>query len=169
MKNGDIFRNPPAFHVSCIASISGNPPSPTPRFTPMRSASSVARCASSPESAYASIAAPTPRCVKRPNFFRSFCVSACVSGSLLAPRGCKGVGKSRAGSKFFTSPAIRAVQPVASNRVIGPIPLRPAMSAAHVSGAEFPQGVTAPMPVTTTRRRGGVINELLIKKCSQTA
>ena len=51
MKNGEIFRKPPAFHVSWVASISGRPPSPTPRFTPMRSGASAARWASSPESA----------------------------------------------------------------------------------------------------------------------
>jgi hypothetical protein len=33
------------------------------------------------------------------------------------------------------------------------MPLRPAESAAQVSAAEFPQGVTAPIPVMATRRR----------------
>src|SRR5436190_10478 len=33
------------------------------------------------------------------------------------------------------------------------MPLRPAVSEAQVSAAEFPQGVTAPTPVITTRRR----------------
>jgi hypothetical protein len=36
--------------------------------------------------------------------------------------------------------------------VIGPMPLRPATSAAQVSAAVVPQGVTAPKPVITTRR-----------------
>ena len=43
MKNGEIFRKPPSRHVSCVASISGKPPSPTPRFTPIRSAFNCAR------------------------------------------------------------------------------------------------------------------------------
>ena len=51
----------------------------------------------------------------------------------------------RAGSKFFTSPAICAVQPVGSKRVMRPMPLRPAMSEAQVSAAVLPHGVTAPM------------------------
>ena len=33
------------------------------------------------------------------------------------------------------------------------MPLRPAVSASHVAEAVFPTGVTAPMPVMTTRRR----------------
>jgi hypothetical protein len=33
------------------------------------------------------------------------------------------------------------------------MPLFPAMSDAHVSAAELPQGETAPRPVITTRRR----------------
>ena len=76
---------------------------PMPGFTfadctPIRSDASLSRCASSPESAYASTAAPTPRCVKRPNFFTSFGESACVSGSLAAPRGLSGDGNARTGS-----------------------------------------------------------------------
>jgi 3-oxoacyl-[acyl-carrier-protein] synthase II len=43
MKNGEIFRNPPASHTLCIASISGRPPRPTPMFTPTRSGRSVVR------------------------------------------------------------------------------------------------------------------------------
>src|SRR5205085_7175815 len=82
----------------------------------------------------------------------SFWLRAWVSGSADFPRGCSGVVNGRDGSKFFTSPAICAVQPEASKRVILDSPLRPAISEAHVSGAVLPQGVTAPMPVMTTRR-----------------
>lgn len=39
-----------------------------------------------------------------------------------------------------------------SNAVIGPIPLRPASSAAQKSSVVEPSGVTTPRPVTTTRR-----------------
>ena len=39
----------------------------------------------------------------------------------------------------------------ASKRVIVPIPLRPAKIASQVSGTVFPNGVTAPKPVMTTR------------------
>src|SRR5215211_6170743 len=54
--------------------------------------------------------------------------------------------------KFLTSPAIRIGNPLASNRVISPIPLWPASSARQVVGRSFPSGVTAPRPVITTRR-----------------
>jgi hypothetical protein len=35
---------------------------------------------------------------------------------------------------------------------MGPTPLRPLMSAAHVVSTELPTGVIRPNPVTTTRR-----------------
>ena len=37
MKKGDILRKPPDRQVSCMATISGRPPRPTPRLTPIRS------------------------------------------------------------------------------------------------------------------------------------
>jgi hypothetical protein len=40
---------------------------------------------------------------------------------------------------------------LASNRVIGPTPERPASSAAQLEGTSLPSGVIAPSPVTTTR------------------
>src|SRR3954468_24914185 len=55
------------------------------------------------------------------------------------------------GSKPFTSPAIRAENCVASNRVIGPIPLWPAQSASQFVQVPMPTGDTRPTPVTTTR------------------
>src|SRR6476659_5211635 len=55
------------------------------------------------------------------------------------------------GSKPFTSPAIRAENWEASNRVIGPIPLRPAQSASQFASVPIASGDTRPTPVTTTR------------------
>ncbi len=55
------------------------------------------------------------------------------------------------GSNPFTSPAICAAYPVASNLVIGPMPLRPAHSASQLDAVPMPSGDTRPMPVTTTR------------------
>src|SRR5205807_4471749 len=55
------------------------------------------------------------------------------------------------GSNPWTSAAIRTGNPDASNRVSGRTPLRPASRLAHVSGADRPTGVTAPIPVMTAR------------------
>src|SRR6476620_10919849 len=55
------------------------------------------------------------------------------------------------GSNPFTSPAIRAEWCVASNRVIGPMPLWPAQSASQFASVPMPTGDTRPTPVTTTR------------------
>ena len=47
------------------------------------------------------------------------------------------------GSNPFTSAAIRVAKPLASNCVIAPTPLRPAVRPSHVSRQVFPSGVTA--------------------------
>src|SRR6476620_2368196 len=57
------------------------------------------------------------------------------------------------GSKSFTSPAIRQLKSVASNAVIGPIPLRLANTPLHVSSVPMPTGDKRPTPETTTRRK----------------
>jgi hypothetical protein len=60
------------------------------------------------------------------------------------------------GSKSFSSAATRTWYALASKERIQSIPLSPSTAARHVEGASFPSGVTAPSPVTTTRRmRGG--------------
>src|SRR5574341_1791136 len=46
---------------------------------------------------------------------------------------------------------------VASKRVMGPIPERPAQSAIHVSSTLRPSGETTPRPVMTTRRVIGAL------------
>ena len=56
------------------------------------------------------------------------------------------------GSKSFTSAAIRTGKSLASKERIQSTPLRPSSAARHVEGASLPIGVTAPRPVTTTRR-----------------
>jgi hypothetical protein len=47
---------------------------------------------------------------------------------------------------------MRVVKALASKTVIGPTPDSPATRRRQNSSREFPRGVTAPMPVTTTRR-----------------
>src|SRR6185295_17903654 len=56
------------------------------------------------------------------------------------------------GSKSLTSAANLTENFSVSNLVIGPTPLRPLMSAAHVVSTVLPIGVIRPNPVTTTRR-----------------
>src|SRR5262249_4469026 len=60
--------------------------------------------------------------------------------------------KCRSGSKSLTSAAMPKRSASRGSEVIGPIAERPSRSAAHVAGAVWPSGVTAPMPVMTTRR-----------------
>jgi hypothetical protein len=55
------------------------------------------------------------------------------------------------GSNPLTSAAIRTGSSLGSNAVIGPTPDRPAASPSHEAQAVSPSGVTAPIPVTTTR------------------
>src|SRR5947208_16780917 len=56
-------------------------------------------------------------------------------------------------SRSFTSHAKCTGKSFVSNRVIGPAPDSPAISASHDSSTVFPSGLTIPSPVTTTRRR----------------
>src|SRR5437867_3494524 len=55
-------------------------------------------------------------------------------------------------SKPLTSPAKWVANCEASKCVMGAMPLRPRRSACQVSSVPTPQGVTRPMPVTTTLR-----------------
>ncbi len=64
---------------------------------------------------------------------------------------------SRADRKFFTSPAIRLLKPLASKSVIGPIPLSPASSDLQNAFSPVPLGASTPIPVTTTRLRLRII------------
>src|SRR5262249_21611044 len=56
------------------------------------------------------------------------------------------------GSKFFTSPAKRQSNPVASKWVMGAMPPLPARRLLQTSSVPIPQAQTRPTPVTTTRR-----------------
>jgi len=57
-----------------------------------------------------------------------------------------------AGSKPFTSAAIRTGNALVSNVLMKSMPLRPATAASQVDRQSFPSGVTAPSPVTAIRR-----------------
>jgi hypothetical protein len=58
------------------------------------------------------------------------------------------------GSKSFTSAATRTGKPLASNERMKSMPLSPARAARQVDGRSLPSGLTAPIPVITTRRIG---------------
>src|SRR5215470_1177584 len=58
------------------------------------------------------------------------------------------------GTKSFSSAAMRASMPLASNRVIGPTPDVPASMAFQFFSTPVPSAVMSPVPVTTTRRFG---------------
>src|SRR5579884_1744666 len=87
-----------------------------------------------PESSMASFAATSANCEKRSMRLDSrFPISA-------------------SGSKSLTSAAKRVEKSLGSNAVMGPTPLSPAISLRQNSSLVLPRAVTAPRPVTTTRR-----------------
>src|SRR3954470_16005335 len=132
MKKGLTRRWPFSTAVRCVSSSVPRPPMPEPTITPVRSPRglSVGRPASL---SARSVAA-------RPNWMnRSFRRASFLSMNL-------------AGSKLFTSPAMRLGRSLASKRVMGPTPDLPAMAASHDSLVPMPKGVTRPIPVTTTLR-----------------
>ncbi len=122
------FRSPP---TSTDAS-----PRMAPRLTPTRSGSSpLSRVPPSayPASAHASRAASTANCAAR------FIRRAAWRGS--SPAGSTG-----------TLPATRTGSPSNSSSANSRMPCRPSSSPCHNAPVPTPSGVTAPSPVTTTRR-----------------
>jgi hypothetical protein len=132
MKNGEIFRGPPSRYALCSRSMVVNPPMPDAMNTPIRVALSAVTF--SPESAIAQSEAAMANWMKMSIFLTSF------------------FSMNASGSKSLTSPAIRVENADASNRVIGPMPLWPAMSADQFASVPMPSEDTNPMPVTATRR-----------------
>src|ERR1017187_2414957 len=137
IKNGDILRGPPANRFECSRSMISNPPMPEPMNTPTRSAFSGVIWR--PDWAMASCAAAKAKWMKRPILRASF-FSTKLSGS-----------------KFLTSAAKVTGKPVVSNPWMGAIPLAPAISCRHTSGAVLPTPQTSPRPVITTLRVTGYL------------
>ena len=131
MKNGEIFRGPPASSASCSRSMLVNPPMPEPTNTPTFAAfaSVIASFASSIANCEAAIAYWMKTSIFLTSFFSTNC----------------------SGSKPFTSPAMRDANADASKRVILPMPLWPVVNARQFTSVPIPTGDTSPMPVTTTR------------------
>jgi hypothetical protein len=131
MKNGEIRRGPPSSSALCSRSIVLNPPIPDAMKTPVRVACS--GLTFSVASFMANSVAAIASWMKTSIFLTSSLSTNC------------------SGSKCFTSPAMRAENWEASNRVIGPMPLCPAQSASQFAPVPMPSGDTRPTPVTTTR------------------
>src|SRR5215207_4006338 len=131
MKKGEIRRGPPSSRALCSRSIVVKPPIPDAMKTPTRGA--ISGVTFSPESSIANCEAAMANWMKMSIFLTSF------------------FSMNRSGSKAFTSAAKRVENAAASNRVIGPMPLRPARSDAQVASVPMPTEDTSPMPVTTTR------------------
>ena len=108
------------------------PPIPVATEAPVRS---VSPSTSTPESASAILAAASTICEKRSIRRALRCSIQLV------------------GSKPLSSQANVTGYSLASKSVIGPAPLFPAVRFSQKLSAVFPSGVTAPTPVTTTRRR----------------
>src|SRR5712692_974464 len=112
--------------------ISEKPPIAVPKITPTRAGSKPSSFASST----ASFAAASESTTLRASWRTSFGEAAV------------------AGSKPFTSAAMRTGKALASKDLMKSMPLRPATAAFQVERASFPIGVIAPRPVTATRRIG---------------
>src|SRR6266550_5692641 len=132
MKNGEILRGPPSSSALCSRPIVVNPPIPDAMKTPIRRESS--GVTTSCESSIANCDAAIAYWMKTSIFLTSFFSTNCSA------------------SKFFTSPAMRVANCVASNLVIEPTPLWPARIASQFASVPMPSDDTRPMPVTTTRR-----------------
>src|SRR6195952_2859066 len=132
MKNGEILRGPPSSSALCSRSMVVKPPMPDAMNTPTRVAMSGVIL--KPESSIANCDAAIAYWMKMSIFLTSFFSMNC------------------SGSNPHTSPAIRVANCVASNFVIVPTPLWPAMSAFQFGSVPIPSDDTSPMPVTTTRR-----------------
>ncbi len=140
MKNGDTRRGPLSRRISAVSAIVCNPPMPEPIITPVRSRS-VSSSGFQPASLTACSAAAIANKMKVSTLRIS--LDDHQSSALNVPSEPSPNG---------TSQAIRVANPLASNRVIGPAPDRPATRRLQVSSTPQARGETMPMPVITTRR-----------------
>ncbi len=146
--SGETARGPLSRSARSPPTSTDASPRIAPRLTPTRSGSSpLSRVppATSPASAQASRAASTANWAAR--FIRR----------------ATGRGSNPAGSTG-TVPATRTGSPSNSASVNSRIPCRPSSSPRHNSPTPTPSGVTAPSPVTTTRRGMSVRREVMVER-----
>src|SRR6266403_1426208 len=149
MKKGETRSGP--FSMSCLwASRSEEmPPMPEPISTPKR--------------------APSTLAVSRPESSTAMTAHAIAYLRYGSNRRASFLSTYFSSSKLRTSPAMRvtnwyspfAVLVWASNLVMGPIPDLPCVSADQNSSTVLPTGVSAPSPVTTTRRGSTILGVVL--------
>ncbi len=133
-KNGLIRWGPPVSYIVCICRCQVHiPPIPDPKITPICSRSSFSRFRQ--ESFTAISAHAMAYWVKRSIRFNVF------------------LSMKSSGLNPLTSQAIFVSYRLASKLLMIPAPHFPATEFSQNCCALFPIGVTAPMPVTTTRRR----------------
>src|ERR1700677_3107348 len=118
------------------------PPMPDPISTPMRS--ELVSVTTNPESRIACMPATTPYCMK----------ASIRRASLALMNGSR--------SRLRISPPKCVGKVDTSNRVTGPMPLRPPMIESQAAAISLPTGETIPKPVTTTRR---LLNGTSSKAC----
>ncbi len=128
MKKGETRSGPRSRSTLLCSTIPGSPPIAEPTTIPTRAGSRPLTAASFQASCAAPKASSTLRSIRRASFG----------------------GATAAGSKPFTSPAIRTGNSLASKASMKSTPLSPATAARHVDGASSPIGVIAPSPVTAT-------------------
>src|SRR5262245_4095451 len=140
MKNGETRSGPRSISVLCASRSDEMPPMPEPISTPKREASTLA--------------------VPRPESSTAMTAHAIAYLRYGSSRRASFLSMYLSSSKLRTSPAMRVTNlysplsdfSLASNFVMGPMPDLPCVSAAQNSSTLLPTGVSAPMPVTTTRR-----------------
>src|SRR5919201_2172051 len=149
MKNGETLSGPRSISILCASSSDEMPPMPEPMSTPKRAASTAA--------------------VSRPESSTAITEHATAYFRYGSSRRASFLSTYLSSSKLRTSPAMRvtnwyspfAVLVCASNFVIGPMPDLPCISADQNSSTVLPTGVSAPRPVTTTRRGGTALGIVL--------
>src|SRR5438552_4896835 len=131
---GETRPGPFSNRTECCWRSHSIPPIPVAKMIPPRSA----RTSGEPASSQASFAEAMAKCTNLSVRLASFVSSQSDTW------------------KSFTSPASLTGRSEASNRLIGPIPLRPVVRLVQKSSTPVPTGVTGPIPVTTTRRRSAM-------------
>src|SRR5438105_4829569 len=133
---GETRSGPRSSSTCCWLSTRSSPPAAVPKMMPTRSGHWPAT--SSAASAMASLVAT------RANFALRSMWRSSLDGMIASGLNC------------FTSPPILTPKALVSNRVRVSMPEQPASRFDHASGTLLPTGVTAPRPVTTTRRGSGI-------------
>src|SRR5215470_1110856 len=149
MKKGETRSGPRSSRILCASSSELMPPMPDPMSTPKRP--------------------PSTRPVSRPESSTAMTEQAIAYLRYGSSRRASFLSTYFSSSKLRTSPAMRVTNlysplscfSLVSNLVMGPMPDLPCVSADQNSSTVLPTGVSAPRPVTTTRRGSTVLRVVL--------